>query len=146
VPAEATERLTVIGKWTKQHGEAMYGEMTRPDTAGIRFNFSPLGCHPPYSFKDNGRTAYFWCRHWPGNGEIVIGGIRSKVKRIRNLSLRKAVKFTQQGERLVMTGLPRSCPDRHCGVTIFKLECASKFRQVLGAGYVTLPKGKTAWG
>ncbi len=144
VPAEALERLPVIGRWLRQHGEALFGDVTRADSPGIVTDFIPLAYWPPYSFKNGGRTAYFWCKHWPGS-EIVLGGIRSKVNRITNLTLRRPVRFTQQGERLVLTGLPRTCPDKLCGVTIFKLECATKFRQLLGGGCVTVPKNKRSW-
>ncbi|MEI6085544.1 MAG: alpha-L-fucosidase [Verrucomicrobiota bacterium] len=141
VPAEAVERLQVIGKWIATHGEAMYGAVESMTTT--QSEWMPTGGWNPWSMKNGGRTVYYWCKHWPGDGQIVIAGLRTKVKRITNLTLRRPVKFTQTGQRLVMTGLPRACPDKLCGVTIFKLECATKFRHVLGAVCVVLPKGKT---
>jgi len=146
LPREAVDRLTAIGRWTSRHGEALYGDVTRTDAPGVATEWMPTGTGMAWSLKDGGRTAYYWCRHWPGNGQLVLGGIRTKIKRVTNLTLRCRVRFTQQRERLMLTGLPAACPDKVAGVTIFKLECAGKFRQVLGAGCVTLPKGTTPWG
>jgi alpha-L-fucosidase len=145
LPQEAVDRLSVIGQWTALHGEAIYGRLTRADAPGMAIEWSPLGGWPGWSFKNNGRTAYFWCRHWTGNDEIVLGGIKSKVKSITNLTNSQRVAFTQSRDRLVLQGLPAACPDQLTGVTVFKLELAGKFRQQLGAGCVLLPKGKALW-
>ncbi len=132
VPSEAVERLKAIGKWTDRHGDALYGKMIRVDSTDAEW--MPTSSRPGWSLK--GKNAYYWCDKWPGNGELVIGGLRTRVKRITNLSTRKPVRFTQSGQRLVMTGLPRKCPDKVAGVTVFKLSLAGKFRHVLGAGCV----------
>lgn len=139
VPTEAVTRLTAIGKWVTRHREALAGPVVRMDTT--QSDWLPTGGWTPWSMKNKGRTVYYWCKHWPGTGDLVIAGLQTKVKRITNLTLSRPVKFTQQGQRLVMTGLPWACPDRIAGITIFKLECASKFRQRLGFGCVLLPKG-----
>jgi len=142
VPAEAVQRLGAVGRWTARHGEALYGPVVRVDTT--RCEWMPTGGPTPWtipwSLKDGGRSAYYWCKHWPGNGELVLGGIRTKIKRITNLSSGRRVPFTQGRERLVLTGLPRACPDRIAGITIFKFECAGRFRQELGCGCVLLPE------
>jgi len=140
VPEEAVERLTAIGKWTAAHGEAMYGPVV--STLETQVEWTNTG---NWTLKDGGRTVYYWCHRWTGGGRLVIGGIRTRVLRITNITTGKPVAFTQSGERLVMTGLPRTCPDKTVGVTVFKLKCTAKFRHVLGAGCVTLPKDKRCW-
>ncbi len=133
VPEEARWRLSALGRWIDTHAEALYGPVTRVDTTQVEW--MPTGS---WSLKDAGCTAYFWCRHWPGNGELVLGGIRSKIRHITNVTRGLPVAFTQSGARTVLTGLPRRCPDPLAGVTIFKLVCDGKFRQVLGPGCVVL--------
>ncbi len=131
VPELATERLTAIGKWLKKYGEALYGEV---DRCRRRVEWMPKGW---WTAKNNGRTAYFWCSRWPGT-ELAIGGLRTTVKKASFLTTGKPIEFEQTRDRLVLKGLPKSNPDRIAGVTVIKLECASKLRQVLGSGYVVL--------
>jgi alpha-L-fucosidase len=145
VPAEATERLTAIGKWTQRHGEALYGKVTSAYGVQNECWLPFSGIHPAWSFKDGGRTAFLWSKQWFGDPEVAIGGIRTKVKRITNLTTGKVLPFTQVRERLILRGLPKTCPDKVAGVTIFKFECAGKFRQELGGGCVLLPKDKRIW-
>jgi alpha-L-fucosidase len=144
IPSQARTRLNAIGRWLEQHAEPVYGPVIRADET--KCEGVPTGGWYPWTLKDNGRTVYYWCKYWPSDGQLVIGGIRSRIKRITNLTLDTPIPFTQQGERLVITGLPATCPDKIAGVTIFKLECASKFRHLLGAGPVLMPLGTTSWG
>ena len=121
-----TERLKQVGKWLARNGEALYGKVDR--TSGI--DWSPLG-----RGTRKGRTLYFWCRCWPGS-EIALGGFRSKLKKASLLVSGKRVKFTQKLNRLILRGLPAKNPDSIAGVTVIKLEFASRPRQRLGAGCV----------
>jgi len=129
VPELAVERLTAVGEWLKKNGEAVYGKV---DRAEGRMEGMPTG-----SWTIKGKTAYFWCSRWPGR-ELAIGGLRSKVEKASFLASGKPVEFEQKPNRLVLKGLPKSSPDRIAGVTVIKLQCKSKPRQVLGAGCVVL--------
>jgi len=129
VPEEAVERLTAVGKWLKKNGEAVYGDV---DRAVGRMEGLPTGA---WTLK--GKTAYFWCTRWPGR-ELAIGGLRTGVQKASFLVSGKPIEFEQKGNRLVLKGLAKSSPDRIAGVTVIKLECKSKPRQVLGAGCVVL--------
>jgi alpha-L-fucosidase len=129
VPPEAVERLTAVGKWVKKHGEAMYGDVDRTDG---RMDWPVTG---QWTLK--GRTAYYWCHRWPGR-ELAIGGLRSKLARASYLATGKAIRFEQTRDRLILKGLPPSCPDRIAGVCVIKLEFESRPRQVLGRGCVVL--------
>ena len=138
VPEEAVTRLRALGQWTDAHREAMYGAVDRIDT--VPTDWMPVCARPGWSLK--GKTAYLWVDKWPGAGEVVLGGIRSKVLGVTNLTTRKRVTFRQSGERVVLSGLPAACPDKVAGVTVFKLRLATRLKQILGAGCVTLPPGK----
>ena len=129
VPAEAIERLEAVGQWTSRNAEAMYGQVNR---VGDRMDWMPTG-----EWTIKGTTAYYWCTRWPGS-ELVIGGLRSKVKRISLLGWDDVIAFTQNDERLVLSGLPICNPDDIAGVSVLKLEFETPPRQVLGAGCVTL--------
>jgi hypothetical protein len=48
------------------------------------------------------------------------------------------VAFWQKGNRLVMTGLPKACPDKTAGVAVIKMEFAGTPKQELGCGCVLL--------
>ena len=131
VPPEAYERLIPVGQWLAANGEAVYGRLDRAD--GV-MEWMPCG---QWTLK--GKSACFWASRWPGK-ELAIGGLKTKVKRASYLATGKPIRFEQTGNRLVLKGLPRSSPDRIAGVTVIKLACESKPRQVLGAGYVVLKK------
>ena len=126
VPEIAEERLIKAGRWLARNGEAVYGKVDR------------TGKLPKWLMNGRwtlkGRTAYFWYPVWLGT-ELVIGGLNAKVKRVSFLSTGKSVRFKQSGERLVLTGLPKTCPDRLAQLTVFKLELASRPRQERTTGY-----------
>ena len=128
VPPLATERLTHVGRWLKHHGEAVYGRVDRAD--GLEW--LPTG-----SWTRRGNTAFFWCSRWPGE-ELALGGIKSKLIRASFLASGKTIRFRQEKDRLLLLGLPKTSPDRIAGVTVIKLEFASRPKQVLGAGCVVL--------
>jgi len=129
VPTQAVPRLTGVGKWLAKNGEAVYGKVDRADG---RLEWLPLG---KWTLK--GRTAYFWCGRWPGS-ELAIGGLRAKLKKASLLPGGRAVRFKQEGQRLILKGLPAANPDRIAGVTVIKMDFASKPVQKLGAGYVLI--------
>ena len=127
VPELAVERLTAVGKWLAKTGEAVYGKVDRARTEWL----------PTGGWTTRGRTAYFWCSRWPGS-ELAIGGLRTNVAKASFLATGKPIEFEQKPNRLVLKGLPKSSPDKIAGVTVIKLECKSRPRQVLGAGCVVL--------
>ncbi len=127
VPAEACERLVLVGKWLAKYGEAVYGKV---DRVVDRTEWMNTGF-----WTSKGKTAYYWCFHWPGR-ELAIGGLHTKVKKASFLHNGKSIKFEQIKDRLILRDLPRSNPDKIAGVCVIKLECNSKLRHVLGSGCV----------
>jgi len=129
VPEEAVPRLAAVGRWLAANGEAVYGKVDR--TGGL-FEWMPCG---QWTLK--GKTAYFWCRCWPGK-ELAIGGVKTKLLGASYLATGKPIDFEQAGNRIVLKGLPKASPDKVAGITVLKLEFASKPKQALGAGCVVL--------
>lgn len=130
VPPEAVERLEAVGQWIAKNGEALYGKVDRADRN--RVEWMPTG---QWTLKGN--DAYFWCTRWPGR-ELVIGGIRTPVKRVSFLADGTPINFEQTEQRLILKNLPYHDPDPIAGVTVIKLECEAPLQQRLGAGYVLL--------
>jgi len=129
VPPQATERLTAVGRWLAENGEAVYGRTDRTDG---RMEWMACG---PFSIK--GRNLYWWVSRWPGR-ELVVGGLKTKVARATYLATGKPIRFEQTAKQLKLKGLPRTSPDKTAGVTVIKLACKSAPRQELGAGCVVL--------
>ena len=129
VPQEATNRLTQVGKWIAQYGEAMYGQV---DRAQGNMEWMLTG-----QWTIKGNNAYYWCTRWPGK-ELAIGGLRMKVNKAILMATGAAVPFEQTEDRLVISGLPEKNPDLIAETSVIKLECDGPPRQVLGAGCVVL--------
>lgn len=130
VPPEAVTRLTAVGHWVEENGEALYGQV---DRAGRdRLEWMPTGA---WTLKGN--CAYYWCSRWPGR-ELVIGGLRTTVKQVTFLASGQPIDFEQTENRLVLHNLPYHCPDPYVGVTVIKMVFEEPPIQKLGAGYVVL--------
>lgn len=127
VPPEAVERLTAVGKWTRTYGEAIYGRVDRPD--GLE-GWSGCG-----TWTRKGRDCYFWVYNWPGE-TLAIGGIRSKVKSVRLMPDGRLLRFKQEHRRLLVKGLPRTCPDKNVEIGMLKINFIGKPVQVLSCGVV----------
>jgi alpha-L-fucosidase len=128
IPAEATERLTAVGRWLKTYGPVIYGKVDRVEN----MEWMPTG-----TWSRRGKTMYFWATRWPGR-ELAIGGLKGKLRRVRLFPNGKWLKFAQTVNRLVVRGLPAGCPDRIAGVAILQMDFQSVPRQQLGAGCVIL--------
>ena len=127
VPPEAIERLSALGEWTAQNGEAMYGAVDRIDPQVLQW--IPTG---GYSCKGN--TLYHWCERWPGK-ELVYGGFLTKLKKASYLATGKPIEFEQRPLQIVLKGLPDECPDKAAGVCVIKLEFDGEPESVLGTTY-----------
>jgi len=129
LPHQAVERLTKVGKWMDVYGKkCVYGP--RPRAKGLL----DVGNMLEWTRDSDPKRAYAWCRTWPVDGEVGIGWFRGKVKRIRLLTPQgaKAVKFKQEPRRVVITGLPKSCPDKSVGIAALQIDCETKPRRWMG--------------
>ena len=127
VPPEAVERLMAVGKWISKYGEVIYGQVDRPD--GLEF-WSGCG-----TWTRKGKDCYFWVYNWPGE-TLAIGGVRSKVKSVQLMPEGRQLRFKQEPRRLLVKGLPKTCPDKTVEIGMLKINFVGKPRQVLSWGIV----------
>jgi len=121
LPATAHENLKRVGKWLDVYGKKLvYG--LRPRTPG-----GMLCSLAMVDWTVDGKRVYAWVKNWPGT-EFGIGRWKGKVKSVKLLTAQgaKPVKFKQEPRRLLISGLPRTCPDKALGVAILQINCASK--------------------
>ncbi len=120
-PPICVEELQKVGAWLQRYGPAIY-EATDP----MEQEWQITG-----AFTRKGDRVYFHCNRWPGS-ELAIGGLRNRVLSA-HLFNGPAVRFTQQSDRLVLTGLPTEAPDPLA--TVIELQVEGEPRHVLGTGY-----------
>ena len=84
-----------------------------------------------------GNTVYFWCKNWPGTS-ITIGGYTTKLKKATLLASKKALKIEQKSYQIKLSQMPKVSPDKFAGITVIKLEFASKPEYVWGATTMNL--------
>ncbi|HDZ19830.1 hypothetical protein LCGC14_0321210 [marine sediment metagenome] len=128
VPVQAVERLTKVGKWMDVYGKkCVYGPRPRSD------GLCDVGNMIVWTRGRNPKRVFAWCNTWP-NGEVGMGWFKGKVKRVKLLTPQgaKPVKFTQTPRRLVITGLPKACPDKAVGIAILQIDCASRPTRKMG--------------
>ncbi len=125
VPAEAVERLTAVGKWLETYGDVIYGEVDR-----VGAIVSALG-----NWTRKGDTYYYWCSRWPGT-ELAIGALHGTLHAARLYPDGPALPFTQEKDRLVISGLPAECPDPIAQTAIIALTFTGGVRQYFNMGPV----------
>jgi alpha-L-fucosidase len=113
VPREAEEPLKTVGRWLEKNGEAVYGKVDR-SSCGL--------CSSACATSVKGRTLYLWNWIWPTDGEIVLGGFKSKVRSVRLLEGNVPMAFEQKGWQIFLRKLPKQVPDTVAGVTVLAVE------------------------
>jgi alpha-L-fucosidase len=132
VPEEAVEPLTQVGCWLAENGEAVYGSKTRSRS------FGGIGIG---GISVSGNTAYLWCRIWPSGGSFSVGGFMTKLTSVSFLKDGTDVDFSQEGQRIILKGLPETSPDSVLGVTVLKLEFQDPPKFVRCSAYPQLHQG-----
>jgi alpha-L-fucosidase len=110
IPVQSVERLTQVGRWLKSNSESVYG--ARPSPFPYELPWGIITTKP-------GRV-YLHVFEWP-RGELVLYGLKSKVRRAYLLSNRTSLKFTQQSDAALKTDaltlrLPPAAPDMYDSV------------------------------
>jgi len=113
VPKEAYEPLRTVGKWLKENGECAYGKVQRHT-----FRF----CNGVTSVSRKDKTVYLWNWIWPDDGEIILGGFKTRLKSAKLLRDGSAITFKQEGYRITLQNLPKTSPDEIAGVAVLALE------------------------
>jgi alpha-L-fucosidase len=138
VPPEAVEPLQTVGSWLSRHGEAVYGELVRIGGGNT---------HGAGEFSASGNRAYFWCRIWPHDGELHLGGFMTKLLSVHLLATGREISFTQEGQRIHLYGLPAESPDTQVGVAVLSLEFDGPPRFINCSAYPQIHGGRdfSAW-
>jgi alpha-L-fucosidase len=72
IPAEETDVLKALGRWTKKHSEAIFGT-----EAGL-----PAGCfYGPSTLKNDSTILYLFISGDP-HGQVMLEGVKNKINRI----------------------------------------------------------------
>lgn len=99
--ARDVEVFRGIGKWLKVNGESIYG------TQRTNLPIQPWGVT---TLK--GDTLYAHVYHWPSNGKLVIGGLRSDIKKGWCIANKKvSVKYNRLNADDYELTLPAKAPD-----------------------------------
>lgn len=121
IPPASVQVLQSVGDWLRRCGEeCIFGtdvfNFNLRERGDCRGDWSPLG---PMTAK--GRNLYLLVRRWPGE-TLVLGGIRCHVLRATLLGRNDELHFTQEPNRVVLTGLPSVAPDPLCPVIRFECD------------------------
>ncbi|MCH8514505.1 MAG: alpha-L-fucosidase, partial [Kiritimatiellae bacterium] len=113
VPVEAVEPLTAVGNWLGENGAAVYGKK-------LKYGIPHFNGLCGVSFE--GRKVHIWNWIWPKEGELILGGFKTKLVDASLVKDGSPVAFEQQGHRIWLKTLPAKSPDTHLGIAVFELE------------------------
>jgi len=128
VPEQAVSRLRAVGAWLEKYGEAVYDTTDRVSD----MEWLPI-CAPTNHWTRKGTTCYLWVARWPGR-QLAIGGLRGKVRKVGLVAGADDLPFTQEPDRLVITGLPEECPDTILKVAVVRFDFAEVPSLRMGCG------------
>ncbi|MFN3622199.1 MAG: alpha-L-fucosidase, partial [Nitrososphaerales archaeon] len=108
-PAGAIRILREIGSWMKVNGESIYGSERCPFSTSVG------------AFTAKGSKAYVHVFRWPGR-EVCVAGVGNDVKDAYMLATGEYVKFSKNGGRVFLRGLPAKAPDPYDTVIVLELD------------------------
>ena len=121
----ASMTIRHLGEWVRDHAEAVYGLFERTqriDDNGRVYRYLTPGSSKcaKWALK-NDTTAFLWVRWWPG-AEWPIGHFHHNLKKATLINTGGDISFSQEGQRVLFTGLPTESPDKIARYNIIKLE------------------------
>ncbi len=135
VPEASARILDAVGDWMRRNGECIFdtdiftcGLMSREGHNG---DWSHNG---PFTLK--GQSLYQLVRYWPGS-MLVVAGLNTRVNQVTLLGNDRQIEFTQEQDKVTVTGLPVTAPDPICPVLRF--DCAAVPEMYLTGG-MRVPK------
>ncbi|HAI14795.1 MAG TPA: alpha-L-fucosidase [Phycisphaerales bacterium] len=122
IPQPSMEMLKEVGDWLTRHGDCIY--QTEPftfnlmDRTGHRGDWS---YHGPFTAKGN--QLHQIITRWQTEGQLTYGGIVNKIKSVTLDGMHsEVVSFTQKGDVVRVTGLPKDNPDTLYPVLTFECD------------------------
>ncbi|MCZ8513030.1 alpha-L-fucosidase [Paenibacillus filicis] len=111
--ANSTEILTEIGQWMKVNGESVYG------TSG-----SPIGKPQWGRCTAKGRTLYLHVFDWPGDGDLIVQGLRNRVTSAYLLQdpNRTGLQHQRLGEEDIVIRVPSHATDPNATVVVVEYD------------------------
>lgn len=114
LPPEFVQRALEIGRWLDVHGEAIYGS-----DGGSVTEFITRGRQ-----TTRGNNLYLIIRFWDGRPQLRLADLITKVKSVTLLTTGQRLEFEQNGDVLLISGLPSEPPT---GLfPVIRVECESK--------------------
>ena len=122
IPEETVRIFERVGKWMKMNSDSIF------DTD--IFNFGPFersGSRSDWSshgkFTASGDTLFFRWKYPTEDDDIVICGMENKVLNVGTLRGDDGISFSQNREKLVISGVSTLPPDKtDCGI-VFAIKC-----------------------
>jgi len=118
VPDEAVKPLTTVGKWLKENGRAVYGDLLKNSgwTRGL------FGGNGVSGVSGDAGSVYIWNWIWPKSGQMALGGYMNAPRSVKLLKDGTPIKFEHIGHRIILKDLPQKSPDEIAGITVIEME------------------------
>ncbi len=140
IPQPSIDMLKQVGDWLNRHGDRIY------DTERFTFNARERGdhrgdwySHGPFTAKGNKLNLI--ATRWRDEGTMTLGGFVDKVQSVTlHGNDSQPVSFTQQGDVVQLTNLPKTNPDPIYPVLTFAF--GTDRPQLYLTGGMRVPKAK----
>lgn len=124
IPAPSIDRLKEIGQWMKVNSESIYGTQASP------FSKLPWGRCTRKETPEGMTTLYFHVFDWPADGNLLVGGLKSRIKQARLLAGNQTVDYQMTDKGLIVK-LPSAAPDPIASVIVVQLDGPLNVAQTL---------------
>jgi alpha-L-fucosidase len=133
IPEPSIERLKAIGDWIKVNGEAIYGTTASP------FNRLPWG-RATKKINGDGTTLYLHVFNWPGDGRLVVPGLKNAVTSAKLLATGQSLetRVTADG---VIVDVPAKAPNAISSTVVLQFKGAPEVSEVSATFIIQEPDG-----
>jgi alpha-L-fucosidase len=111
IPEGSVRTLREVGGWMSVNGESIYGTRASPLAS------TPWGCCTAKA----GRL-YLHVFDWPGDGRLVVSGVRNKVAKAYLLTAKEQPCNVTQGDEQLVVTVPQKMPDPIDTVVVLETE------------------------
>ncbi len=118
IPDASIERLKAVGDWMKVNSEAIYATTASPFNRQLSWGRCTT--------KLNGKTTtlYLHVFDWPTDGELLVPGLKNKVKSVSLLADSKKKLTAKAGEDGVTISLPPAAPNAISSTIVLQINGA----------------------